>query len=106
MPILSECVMTESLKQYFMIGIGGMIGAIGRYSLSIVYENHSYGFPYSTLIVNLIGCFLLTFLLNQQKIKQILSPKLLMALSVGVIGSFTTFSTVTVEVINLWQNHL
>ncbi|WP_163971591.1 fluoride efflux transporter CrcB [Oceanobacillus halotolerans] len=89
-------------KAYILIGIGGMIGAIGRYSLSLLFANAAI-FPYGTIVANLIGCFLLSLLLNHPTIKQKLSPELFMALGTGVIGSFTTFSTFSVETIQLWD---
>lgn len=91
------------MKQYIMIGIGGMVGATVRYTISLLFESNINGFPFATLTVNLLGCFFLTLLLNHSKIKRILSPELLIALSVGVIGSFTTFSTVTIEIVELWM---
>jgi len=91
------------MKQYLLIGLGGTVGAISRYSISIIFASNSFKYPFATLIVNLIGCFLLTFLLNFTKIKQLFSTSLFTALSVGVIGSFTTFSTVTIEIVDLWK---
>lgn len=92
-------------RLFIFIGIGGMIGAIGRYSISIIF-NEVNGFPYATLITNLMGCFLLSFLLNYEKVKQKLSAEIHAALSTGIIGSFTTFSTFSLETVQLWNNHL
>ena len=91
-------------KLYIAIGIGGMIGAIGRYGISVVFVTAS-TLPYATLTANLIGCFLLSFLLNNDNIKQMLAPKIHTAISVGIIGSFTTFSTFAIETIELWNNN-
>lgn len=93
-----------TIRLFVLIGIGGMIGALARYSFSIIFAGMD-GFPYATLVVNLIGCFLLSYLLNYDKIKQRLSPEIRVALSTGVIGSFTTFSTFALETIELWSNH-
>src|SRR5690625_3747027 len=101
MSYLSECIMIHHTKQYFMVGVGGMAGATARYSISLLFTNNLSVFPYATLIVNLIGCFLLTFLLNHSKIKQKFSPDIFTAFSVGLIGSFTTFSTVTIEIVHI-----
>src|SRR5690625_2791684 len=94
-----------NIKLTLLIGIGGMIGALARYSISITFTGIN-GFPYATLVVNLIGCFLLSYLLNYDKIKQRLSPKIRVALGTGVIGSFTTFSTFALETIELWSNNV
>lgn len=90
----------HALRLYIAVGIGGMIGAVGRYSVSVLIDGSSV-FPYATLMVNLIGCFLLSFLLNQVAIKQRLSPELFTALGTGMIGAFTTFSTFAVETVEL-----
>ncbi|WP_234028544.1 fluoride efflux transporter CrcB [Lentibacillus sp. Marseille-P4043] len=95
---------TNTFRLYLAVGIGGMFGAIGRYGISLLFPTNG-GFPYATLIANLIGCYLLSFLLNQRTIKQKLSPELFTALGTGIIGAFTTFSTFAVETIELWQSN-
>lgn len=93
------------IRLFMFIGIGGMIGAVARYSLSILFNELS-GFPYATLVTNLLGCFSLSFLLNNEQLKQWLSTEIRTALGTGIIGSFTTFSTFTLETFELWNNHL
>lgn len=88
------------MKIYLAVGIGGMIGASGRYGISILFWANS-GFPYATLIANLLGCFLFSFLLNHDSIKRNLSPEVFAALGTGMIGAFTTFSTFAVETVEL-----
>lgn len=95
--------MKQALNRYAMVGIGGMIGAVGRYGISLMLSETT-GFPYATLLTNWIGCFLLSFILHHHVIKRTLSPDLFAALTIGVIGSFTTFSTVAVDVV-LWFTH-
>lgn len=93
-----------SPKVYLAVGVGGMIGAIGRYSISFLFNSNA-GFPYATLTVNLIGCFLLSFLVNDKSIKQRLAPSIFTAFGTGIIGAFTTFSTFAVETIELWDTN-
>ncbi|MFB4169352.1 fluoride efflux transporter FluC [Virgibacillus sp. JSM 102003] len=88
------------MKIYLAVGIGGMVGATGRYGISILFWTNS-GFPYATLIANLLGCFLLSFLLHHDSIKRTLSPEVFAALGTGMIGAFTTFSTFAVETVEL-----
>lgn len=95
---------SPALKLYLAVGIGGMIGAVGRYSVSVMFDG-SNGFPYATLTVNLIGCFLLSFLTNHSIIKRKLSPEIFTALGTGMIGAFTTFSTFAVETIEMADSH-
>jgi len=82
------------------VGIGGIFGAIGRYSVSFLFLELN-GFPYATFTVNMMGCFLLSFLLNNKQFKTKVNPKIFLGLSTGLIGSFTTFSTFSIETIEL-----
>lgn len=91
-----------NIKLYLAIGVGGMIGATARYGISLLFVPYT-TFPYATLTVNLIGCFLLSFLFNQAAIKRKLSPQLFAAIGTGMIGAFTTFSTFAIEIENLWH---
>ncbi|WP_010647396.1 fluoride efflux transporter FluC [Oceanobacillus massiliensis] len=89
------------MNPFLAIGFGGMIGAGGRYGISLFFDN-AIVFPYQTLIANLAGCFLLTYLMNHSFIKSRLSPETFTAITTGIIGSFTTFSTLAVETVQLW----
>ena len=85
------------------VGIGGAIGACLRFFLSqiIVYEA---GFPLATFSANCIGCFLLSYLLSGKLLKTY--PKIKLALTTGLLGSFTTFSTFSSETISLISDQL
>ena len=85
------------------VGIGGAIGASLRFFLSqiIVYEA---GFPLATFSANCIGCFLLSYLLSGKLLNTY--PKIKLALTTGLLGSFTTFSTFSSETISLISDQL
>ena len=84
------------IKLFILIGIGGMIGSLARYGISLIFvSNHS--FPYATLAANFIGCFTLSLLLNYNYIKRKLPVEMRTAFTTGVLGSFTTFSTFSLE---------
>ncbi|WP_067727202.1 fluoride efflux transporter FluC [Oceanobacillus damuensis] len=89
------------MKPFLAIGFGGMLGSGARYGVSLLLDTN--GFPLSTLIVNLIGCFMLAYLLNNTFIKQRLKANTFIALTTGLIGSFTTFSALAVESVQLWE---
>lgn len=95
----------EDRKILLFLFIGGMIGAIFRYATSEVFAHlfSTQSFPYATLVINLTGCFLLSFLLTNIKIINKWPPILLTAVTTGAIGSFTTFSTVTIELVQLFS---
>lgn len=77
------------------VGAGGFLGASSRYALSaFMYSKLSpVNFPYATYVVNVIGCFLIGFLLALFTVKNWGNEELRLFLFVGVLGGFTTFST-------------
>ncbi len=84
--------------------IGGAIGSILRYGVA---EWLSFiEFPIGTMAVNLTGCFLLGYWLFHPYIKEKLPSALFTAISTGVIGSFTTFSTLIMEIFMLTQENI
>ena len=90
--------------QFLYIGVGGFLGAIARYVLSKEVMRYFKGtFPLGTLLVNLIGCFLLGFILTASLKKGVISPELKTALTTGFLGAFTTFSTFTYETLTLLE---
>jgi CrcB protein len=82
---------------YFLVGIGAFFGAILRFILSSSLAKIAvYGFPLGTLSVNLIGCFLIgIFLAINFANKEFVSPLIV----IGFLGSFTTFSAFTKEIL-------
>lgn len=87
------------------VGFGGFFGSIGRYLLSgyIQHLMKGSGFPYGTLVVNLIGCLLIGFLSQWVGARGFLSPETRLFVFMGLLGGFTTFSTFSNETMNLWQ---
>src|SRR5690625_7152160 len=89
-----------NIKRYLFVGFGGGLGALSRYLLTEFTQNTTSDFPYSTLIINLIGAFLLTFMLNFAGINFKLNDDMKLAINVGLIGSFTTFSRIMIDLIH------
>lgn len=84
------------------IAAAGAIGAVLRYLVaSGVYELFGRGFPYGTLIVNLIGSFLIGYLFVWFLDRSAASEAWRLAVLVGLLGSFTTFSSFSLETYNL-----
>ncbi|MBF7082540.1 CrcB family protein [Desulfallas sp. Bu1-1] len=89
--------------RYFMVGLGGVFGALARYGASLLLNDKGV-LPWGTLAVNLAGCFLLAFFLTLVLNKFSGHSYIVLAVSTGFIGSFTTFSTISVESISLTQS--
>ena len=84
------------------IGLGGFLGAISRYLITNKVENLFQGtFPYGTLTVNLLGCFLLGFIFTLTLNHELINPQLRIAITTGFLGALTTFSTFSYETIAL-----
>jgi CrcB protein len=92
--------MTKALLLIF----GGGIGTLLRYLVSgLGYRYFDGTFPLGTLFVNLIGSLLIGFLWGIFEIVNI-SPNVRLFVFIGVLGGFTTFSTLTLESFNLFKD--
>ncbi len=92
------------MNRYLLIAMGAAAGANARYLVGLWAGNRlGADFPYGTLIVNVIGSFILGFLLNLGTGRLQLSPEARLLLAVGFLGAFTTFSSYTVESLNLFR---
>lgn len=94
--------MSQSILQIFTIMCGGAFGAALRYLLSNgVYVLLGRDFPYGTLAVNVIGSFLMGLLTVILVERAEVDPLFKMAILVGFLGSFTTFSTFSMDTLSL-----
>jgi fluoride exporter len=89
---------------YLYVGIGGAIGSILRYLVSYLSLPTLDYFPVGTLFVNLLGAFVLGWFVTRVFPLASISNEIKTAISTGIIGSFTTFSTLSVEVIQFIQS--
>ena len=80
-----------------LVALGGAAGACARYGLSRAFPVDSGHFPTTTLAINLAGAFLLGALLEMLLRRGIIDHWLRMLIGVGVLGVFTTFSTLANE---------
>ena len=88
-----------------IISIGGGIGTLARYIVSGLDYKYSLGvFPISTLIVNLSGSFIIGLLWGFSE-RFSVSPNMRMFIFIGVLGGYTTFSTLSLETFNLLRDN-
>jgi len=95
--------MQNLFSQTLLVGAGGFVGAGLRYLVSgWVYQLvPNAGFPWGTLVVNVAGCLVLGLLGGLAEIRGVLSVAARLFLFIGVLGGFTTFSTLAFETVAL-----
>ena len=94
------------IKLILLVSLGGSLGAPARYLLNIVINKYfQYSFPLGTLIVNVLGSFLIglfaVMLKNSLLFNDVITKYFLM---IGFLGSFTTFSSFSLEIINMFNS--
>lgn len=90
------------MRTSLWIGAAGFLGAVARYQLDgFVERQHGGPFPWGTLVVNLTGCFLLGLVAGALGGRAGVDPALRLALTVGFLGAYTTFSTFSLQAVRL-----
>jgi CrcB protein len=92
------------IKQIAAVAAGGAAGAVLRWLLAGAVQRFAGGaFPWGTFAVNALGSFLLGFLFVWLIERSTVSELVRLALTVGMLGAFTTFSTYSLESVRLLQ---
>lgn len=87
---------------YFYVGFAGIFGALLRYFIGVYFNQWwLYDFPMATFLTNIAGCFLLGWFTTFLPRLKFVHPYMATALGTGFVGSFTTFSTFSVETVQL-----
>lgn len=84
------------MMEVLLVAMGGAVGAVARYFVGVLTA--SVDFPFGTLVVNTLGSFLLGCVLFGTS-----STDLALLLGVGFAGAFTTFSSFSVQGVDLWR---
>lgn len=86
------------LKEIGLLAMAGAIGTVARYAVSnIIHRYCGEIFPWGTLAVNMIGCFLFGLIWTLAETRMAISPQSRLVLLSGFMGAFTTFSTYAFE---------
>ncbi len=94
------------MSQLLLVALGGALGAAARYLVAGWVQDAVGGiFPWGTVAVNLLGSFLLGFVL-QASLAGSVSTEYRLLLAVGFLGAFTTFSTFAYEALELMRASL
>ncbi len=83
------------------VGVGGALGAVMRHAFILAFPDQAGGFPFVTFAENVVGSFLLGVVLISLLRAPALGERWRPFLATGVLGSFTTFSNVSVQFVEL-----
>jgi len=88
-----------------LVGLGGFVGAVARYVLSgLAHRLVQTTFPVGTLAVNALGCLALGAIMFLVDTRQAITPETRVFATIGVLGSFTTFSTFGYETVEMLRH--
>jgi fluoride exporter len=91
----------HTLQNYLIVFFGAGIGGVLRYwGSNFIYKFLPPTFPYGTLSVNVLGSFIIGFVMYYLNSNQLISQEVRIFLTVGFCGGLTTFSTFSFETIN------
>jgi len=95
--------MSDAVARVLFVGAGGAVGSMLRYMLAGVIQRTANTFPVGTMAVNVAGCLLIG-ILSERFAEATIDPVYRTAILVGVLGGFTTFSTFSLDTLNLAEN--
>ncbi len=91
--------------KFLMIAFFGLVGIFSRYGINIFFRETAGGLPVATFLINLLGSFLIGVVYVLGIERAAISDDLRMALMVGLLGGFTTFSAYSLETAVLIKNN-
>lgn len=95
------------MREFLWVGLGGACGTWARYLTALAMGPRAQGgFPWATLAVNLVGCFLMGLLLHLSARLAGVPPVVRLALGTGFLGGLTTYSSFNAEVLELARDGL
>jgi CrcB protein len=92
------------MTRLLLIGFAGALGTVARYQVGL-WAGRTLGtaFPYGTLFVNIVGCFLIALVAELAVSTALISPTLRLTLMTGFIGGLTTYSSFNYETTRFFQ---
>lgn len=88
----------NDVMNLLLVFVGGGLGAAARYLLQgTVYRFTGAAFPFGTIVVNVLGCFLIGLIMSSMEERFLAAPSLRIFLTIGILGGFTTFSSFSYE---------
>jgi len=91
------------LKDLLLVGLGGALGAVLRFSVGWWVQKNILTFPLGTFLINVLGSFFLGFIMYAVEYGGFVDRELRVFLTIGVLGAFTTFSSLEYESLRLFE---
>src|SRR6476620_11145888 len=93
------------MQKTILIAVAGLIGTLLRYWLSgLVARQYGETFPWGTMAVNLVGCFLAGAVFYVTEERFLISPTIRTIILIGFLGGFTTFSSYGLQTFTLLRD--
>jgi CrcB protein len=93
----------ERMMNILVVGVGGFLGSVCRYLVALWTQSKGWtSFPWATLIVNVVGCFLITLIVTIAAAVT-MKANLRLFLTTGIMGGLTTYSTFDYETTKFFQ---
>ena len=93
------------MQKTILVSVAGLVGTLLRYWLSgLVARQYGETFPWGTLVVNLVGCFLAGAVFYVTEERFLISPTLRTVIMIGFLGGFTTFSSYGLQTFTLLRD--
>ena len=93
------------MLHFFLVASGGASGALLRFLINNIFRSYLYNSFYITLFINIVGSFLIGYIISLNLIKNLSEDLIKYFFIIGFLGSFTTFSAFSFEVLELLQNN-
>lgn len=92
------------MNSVLFVALGGALGSVSRYLLSVAIQSRAGSFPTATLLINITGSLLLGFLVRYTMETPAVGPDIRLLLTTGFCGGYTTFSTFSYETARLIED--
>ena len=89
------------MLDFIFVGLGGFLGAVLRYVLTLIPTKNPQPFPVITLLINVLGSLCIGLIALWMSKNSNLDSRLILFLKVGICGGFTTFSTFSADAVRL-----